>query len=102
MLIAACTLVCRLIVVLETMISVQKESIFYNNRLGFDDIFVGMRAKIAAPPCPQPLSDILTVRAGRRVFLLYSAVVAERHSMVSFTPLPGICMPAMTRWFFFT
>ena len=75
---------------------------FYNNRLGFNDIFVGMRAKIAAPPCPQPLSDILTVRAGRRVFLLYLAVEAERHSMVSFTPLPGRCMPAMTRWFFFT
>ena len=41
--------------------------------------------------------------AGREArFLLYSAVVAERHSMVSFTPLPGRCMPAMTRWFFFT
>ena len=51
MLIAACTLVCRLIVALETMISAQKESIFYNDRFGFNDIFVGMRAKTGAPPC---------------------------------------------------
>lgn len=51
MLIAASTLVCRLIVALETMIYVQKESIFYNDRFGFDDIFVGVRDKTAAPPC---------------------------------------------------
>ena len=73
----------------------------YNNRLGFNDIFVGMRAKTAAPPAATIVrhSDC----AGREArFLLYLAVEAERHSMVSFTPLPGRCMPAMTRWFFFT
>lgn len=99
--IAACTLVCRLIVVLETMISVQKESIFIMTGSGLMIYLLACATK--QPRLPAATIVRHTDCAGREAsFLLYLAVEAERHSMVSFTPLPGRCMPAMTRWFFFT